>query len=285
MQSPLYVHVKNLIALLELAEDFNIDLLHCRILICFYEMGHGLHTAAFLSLAASARAARVFGLHKKAWHTINEEQDILELEEQKRAWWAIVNLDRFMGLCHGEALLLTEDPEITDTLPIEDLLWSESSSPEELEDLVSGSPSLDTPFNITLGQMARECQISHIVGRVIRHMSNPTLDPAFNAEECAQLERTLRAYVPLLAEEELRIGKYCACVYSMCPGERGMSIVHKRYADNNSALYIIYEFKLNYSDQLSTEEKQRILECMEDVSLRCIDFAESSYVSDLEAKK
>ena len=57
-----------------------------------------------------------------------------------------------------------------------------------------------------------------------------------------------------------------------------LSIIHKRCADHDSALFIIYEFKLNHGDQVTIEEKRRILECMEDLSLRCIAFAERSYI-------
>ncbi|KAJ4346787.1 uncharacterized protein N0V89_010719 [Didymosphaeria variabile] len=160
--------------------------------------------------------ARIMGIHEKPWQTkVAQSLDNMVLEEQKRAWWAIVNLDRFISLCHGETLLATEDPEISDKLPIEDLLWSEGSEQEELAALIAAAPSLDTPSNVTLGQMARECQVSHIIGRLTRHMSNPTLDPEFNREECHQIERTLRAYVPLLAEEELKTGKYCGA-FAMC---------------------------------------------------------------------
>ena len=107
------------------------------------------------------------------------------------------------------------DPDRSDPLPIEDLFWSEGSILTDIQDLIATPPCLDTPSNIVVGQMARECQISHLVGRVIRHVFHPTSDPEFNAEEAIQLERTLRSYLPLLATEELRIGRYCAA-FGMC---------------------------------------------------------------------
>lgn len=214
VQSPLYITVKKLISLLEVTNSLSLDFAHCRILVTFYEMGHGLHTAAYISLAACARTARALGLHRKRWRNVDAESDRLALEEEKRAWWAIVIMDRFISLGNGDPLFVTDDPERTDPLPIEDLLWSEGV-PADLEGPITAPPSLDTPFNITVGQMARECQISNLVGRVVRHMLNPMPDPDFNAEEATQLERTLKAYLPLLAQEELRIGKYCAA-FGMC---------------------------------------------------------------------
>jgi Fungal specific transcription factor domain len=215
MQSSLYYKVKNLIVLLETKADPSLDLVHCRALVTFYEMGHGLHRAAYISLAACARAARVIGLHRKRWRNLNADSDRLVLEEEKRTWWAIVLMDRFINLCNGDAFFVTDDPARTDPLPIEDLLWSESFRRADLEGLIEAAPLLDTPFNITVGQLARECQISHLAGYVVRHVFEPVPDPHFNAEEALQLERTLKAYLPLLSNEELKIGKYCGA-YGMC---------------------------------------------------------------------
>ena len=221
MQSPLYVTIKNIINNLEILEPSlsTLDLIHCELLVAFYEMGHGLAKAAYLTLAACARLARAYGLNRKRWRNLGyvqqQGQDLLALEEEKRTWWAIVCIDRFIGLCHGDALFVTEDPERSDSLPIQDLLWSEASVPAMLEDLISAPPTLETPFTTTVGQMARESQIAHIVGRVVQHVFGPVLDAGFRDEEALQLERTLKAYVPLLAEEELKIGKYCGA-YGMC---------------------------------------------------------------------
>lgn len=214
MQTPLYITVKSLINSLEASGDISLDLAHCRILVTFYEMGHGLHAAAYASVAACARTARAVGLHRKRWRNMDAGSDVLALEEEKRTWWAIVTMERFIGLCNGDALFATNDPERTDPLPVEDLLWSEGS-PAYLESHIMSAPSLDTSFNITVGQLARECQIFHLAGRAVRHVFDPAPDPAFNAEEGIQLERTLKAYLPLLADEELRIGKYCGA-FGVC---------------------------------------------------------------------
>ncbi|KAE8445557.1 hypothetical protein EG329_013321 [Mollisiaceae sp. DMI_Dod_QoI] len=259
MQSPLYFNVKNLIGLLEAANGLSLDLLHCRILVTFYEMGHALHTAAYMSVSACARAARALGLHRKRWRNLDAESDKLILEEEKRAWWAVVIMDRFINLCNGDALFVTDDPERTDPLPISDLIWSESSVSMDLEGSISAPPSLDTPFSITVGQMARECQISHLAGRVARHVFDPIPDPDFNSEEAFQLERTMKAYLPLLANEELKIGKYCGA-YGMC----------------NSALFILYEFMLSRNTE-NAFDRHEILQSIEDTSIRALTFAEASY--------
>jgi Fungal specific transcription factor domain len=209
MQSSLYLTVKNLISLLEATADISLDIVHCRILVTFYEMGHGLDTAAYISVAACARAARVIGLHRKPWRQTWRQQDTEAqkrlMEEQKRMWWAIVNMDRFINLHAREASFVADDPEQSDPLPIQDLIWS-----EDVNLFLEGpAPVLGTAANVTVGQMARESQVSHLAGRVARHVFDPTPDPVFNAEEAVLLERTLESFLPLLRGEELRIGKYC----------------------------------------------------------------------------
>ncbi|RDW59049.1 hypothetical protein BP5796_11973 [Coleophoma crateriformis] len=259
MQSPLYLNVKDLIGLLETADGLSLDLLHCRVLVAFYELGHALHTAAYISIAVCARSARALGLHRKAWRHFDAASDHFLMEERKRIWWTIINMERFVSLANGDAFFMMQDPEQTDALPIEDLIWAESSHPADLERLIATPPSLDTPLNITVGQLARECQIFHLVGRVVQHVFDPTPDPAFNAEEAAQLERTLVAYLPLLANEELKIGKYCGA-FGAC----------------NSALFGLYEYMLLHGTEDATE-RQRILESTEKTSLRAITFAEAAY--------
>jgi len=172
MQSPLYFAAKNLINVLESASVATLDLVQAKVLVAFYEMGHGLHAAAYISVAGCARAARAIGLHKKTWRHAGDEDNKLTMEEQKRTWWAMFNIERFTNLLNGDAFFLTEDAERTDPLPMEDLMWSEATNPEEVNPLIASPPALNTPFNITVGQMARECQISHLAGRVVRHVTS-----------------------------------------------------------------------------------------------------------------
>jgi hypothetical protein len=141
-----------------------------------------------------------------------DEPDRLIFEEKKRTWWAIVNMDRFVGLCNGDVLFSTEDPEGLDALPIDDLAWTQDGDPSDLQALIVDAPTLATPPTLTVGQMARECQVSHLAGRVIRHTTNPTSDPDFNAEEAVQLERTLQTILVLLIDEDLTFGRYCGAL-------------------------------------------------------------------------
>jgi hypothetical protein len=284
VQSPLYTSVKNLITILEGSNEISLDLVHSRVLVTFYEMGHGLHTAAYVSVAATARLARSVGLHRKPWRVLDAESDKLLLEEQKRTWWAIGNMDRFINLCSGDAFFVTDDSEQWDPLPIEDLLWAEGSDLADLNSSITAPPTLDTPFNTRVGQMARECQISHLAGRVIRHVFEPLQDRDFNVEERLQLERTLTAYLPLLANEELEIGKYCGAfgVCNRCVAFHNTPKANQQWiSDRLSALFILYEFTLSHCHDDSAE-RNRVLQAIKETSVRAIKFAEATHADRFE---
>lgn len=73
--------------------------------------------------------------------------------------------------------------------------------------------STPTPFHV--GPFARECQVAHLAGRVVRHVYHPIQDSDFASCERDHLERTLKALVPILIEEELQYSTYCGAL-GMC---------------------------------------------------------------------
>jgi hypothetical protein len=89
----------------------------------------------------------------------------------------------------------------SDALPIEDSLWAQQLA-------TSTKPAvLSTPHSTHVGQLARESQVGHLTGRVAQHVYDPASDLNFHVDEAAQLERTLKAFLPLLIEEEFSIGR------------------------------------------------------------------------------
>jgi Fungal specific transcription factor domain len=95
MQSSLYVTIKSNISLLESTNYLSLTFVQCRLLVAFYEMGHGISPAASISIGACARTARALGLNKRNFERIVEDEaSRIQAEEEKRVWWAVVNLDR-----------------------------------------------------------------------------------------------------------------------------------------------------------------------------------------------
>jgi hypothetical protein len=93
MQSSLYITVKSVISLLESTNFLSLELVQCRLLVAFYEIGHGISPAASISIAAGARTARALGLNKQ-WVRPDFGGHTIDAEEERRVWWAVFNLDR-----------------------------------------------------------------------------------------------------------------------------------------------------------------------------------------------
>ncbi|KAK5118542.1 hypothetical protein LTR85_008007 [Meristemomyces frigidus] len=114
----------------------------------------------------------------------------------------------FISLSCGDGWLGTPDSKSDDTLPVDDSLWLRNIVPIP----TATDATLATSHSIRVGQFARECQVSNLVGRVLRHMFEPSSDSQFQADEALQLERTLMALMPILMDEQVQFGKYCAAL-------------------------------------------------------------------------
>lgn len=54
-----------------------------------------------------------------------------------------------------------------------------------------------------MGKFARLAQATHLLGRVLRHIRDPTTDEAFLSEEREALDRALRSLLLLTVDEEM----------------------------------------------------------------------------------
>lgn len=95
MQSVLYMTAKGVITLLESTNYVSIEILQARLLVYFYEIGHGISPANAISIGACARLARVIGLNQNWLLPVEGEARSLLDEEKRRVWWAVFNLDRY----------------------------------------------------------------------------------------------------------------------------------------------------------------------------------------------
>jgi hypothetical protein len=93
--SSLYFLVKNSIGIVEASNINSLEVVQARTLVSLFEVGHGLDPAAFISLAATARAAAAVGLNRTIENRCSGSVDVLSKSEQGlRVWWGIVLLDR-----------------------------------------------------------------------------------------------------------------------------------------------------------------------------------------------
>ena len=90
-----YMEIKRLLALAESQGPPVIDLVQCRLLVALYEINHGATDEAYLSLGKCSRAGIVLGLdHMQQGKDDFQHRWWVQLEEERRTWWAITILDR-----------------------------------------------------------------------------------------------------------------------------------------------------------------------------------------------
>lgn len=85
--------------------SFSILVLQAGVLIALYELGHGIYPAAFLSIGTCARYAHALGINVSHAVPSRRVLTLVEVEERRRIWWAIVILDRFVAV-HYESFLV-----------------------------------------------------------------------------------------------------------------------------------------------------------------------------------
>jgi hypothetical protein len=77
---------------------FSILGLQAGILISLYELGHAIYPGAYLSVGACVRYAHALGIYPGASSRARKPLTLRELEEDSRAWSAVVILDRLVTL-------------------------------------------------------------------------------------------------------------------------------------------------------------------------------------------
>ncbi|KAL8706161.1 MAG: hypothetical protein Q9201_000739 [Fulgogasparrea decipioides] len=90
-----YLTVKRTLAEADIAGAFSFQTLQALILVSLYELAHAIFPAAYLSVGTCARYATALGID--TYTTMNPSdtaETLLVQEEMRRAWWAIVVLDR-----------------------------------------------------------------------------------------------------------------------------------------------------------------------------------------------
>lgn len=68
--------------------------LQALLILCLYEIGHGIYPAAYLTIRACAQFGTQLGLDKGIYVFDNDPSRWREKEERDRAWWAILLLSQ-----------------------------------------------------------------------------------------------------------------------------------------------------------------------------------------------
>ena len=95
-RTPLYCAAKHFYLEVEGSSIFSVPVLQAGVLLSLYELGHAIYPAAFLSIGACARYAHALGINGSRTLNTRRVITLVEVEERRRIWWAIVILDRFV---------------------------------------------------------------------------------------------------------------------------------------------------------------------------------------------
>ncbi|KAK1252169.1 hypothetical protein MKX08_003356 [Trichoderma sp. CBMAI-0020] len=169
---------------LEVESSFSLLVLQAGILVALYELGHGIYPAAFLSIGQCARYAHALGINTGHMVPATKVLTLVEVEERRRVWWAIVILDRFVSIgCPGRPFV-TADPRLDDLLPVNDAAFDIGTI--ELDDF----STLSSPKSGHMSKFSLLCQAAHLLGQVLHHVSG---DFAGGGNAWVQLDRTLQS--------------------------------------------------------------------------------------------
>ncbi|KAI1774490.1 hypothetical protein F4818DRAFT_63833 [Hypoxylon cercidicola] len=177
-----------------------IQFLQSVILLSVYEIGHGIYPAAYLHIGHASRLCVMMGFHdrKHAAQLFKDTITWTAREEERRAWWAVLCLDRFVNQGINGLPFAAPEPSPGELLPCSEMAWNEGG-------VGFNEPLFATSFsnNTSLGSFANVCQAAHVLGRVLRHrdeLHNASLALEFRITEAKQLHGILASLCSHLRE-------------------------------------------------------------------------------------
>jgi hypothetical protein len=212
VSTPEYFAAKRFYSAVEVAGMCSTQVLQSGILIAFYEFGHAIYPAAYLSVGTCARYGVSYGMNLDEY-SANGALNWIEVEEKKRVWWAVLILDRYARLLFGFIIvnsnsvhscinlgnptraLATNEPLPSTYLPMEDDTWDRGLMP------LNEVYTVSSPTSLKMGRFGRFAQATYLLGRVLKHVSDRTPDHQFLEDEATQLGRTLNALMNLVKVE------------------------------------------------------------------------------------
>ncbi|KAH8817225.1 hypothetical protein F5884DRAFT_830319 [Xylogone sp. PMI_703] len=166
------------------------------VLITLYEFGHAIYPSAYFTVGECARYGAALGIDRAATLSADKSLSWVEVEERRRVWWAVLILDR---LGNPMRSLAAEDPKSNYILRTDDDTFDQGTI-----------HTLSSASSLEMGRFARWAQATHLLGCVLRHVSDLDVDKAFRSEERVQLSRTLSALVNLtIFEGQVRNLEFC----------------------------------------------------------------------------
>ncbi|EED14623.1 fungal specific transcription factor, putative [Talaromyces stipitatus ATCC 10500] len=204
-RTPLYHAAKHFFLDLEGDVTLSLLILQAGVLLALYEIGHGIYPAAFLTIGTCARYAHALGISVSRAVESRKVITLVELEERRRVWWAIVILDRFVSIgCPGRPFV-TAEPELDELLPADDAAWDRGViNPDNLT-------TLSEPLSGHMSRFALLCQAARLLGQVLLHLSSDSVE---DDNVWMQLDRTLQSMLAASLDVDVPDDDQIGFIYS-----------------------------------------------------------------------
>ncbi|KAJ5620585.1 hypothetical protein N7510_004569 [Penicillium lagena] len=213
-RSPAYYSIKSALLNAELKGILTFRILQALVLVAIYELGQAIYPSAYLTVGYCAKYGIALGINQTIDPNCGPRSSLVDSEEERRTWWAIILLDRLMNLGCPERAPVIEEPDGASILPMEDQLWDKghilSSQPPTLSSLPTGA----------MGRFAFTVQAAFLLGRVLRNGRIPLDENGFQEEEARILDKAILALTQISLQESRQRGMGLCSPTTICHSAR-----------------------------------------------------------------
>lgn len=96
-----YMSIKAGLLQAEVSGLLDFHIFQASVLISLYELGHAIYPSAYMTVGYCIRYGLALGVSKSIECGVQGEIDMVHLEEQRRGWWAILVLERYVNVQHA----------------------------------------------------------------------------------------------------------------------------------------------------------------------------------------
>ncbi|KAH8597634.1 hypothetical protein B0O99DRAFT_684943 [Bisporella sp. PMI_857] len=182
--APIYLSAQRLHSLVEDTGTASLSALQAALLKTWYEYGHGIYPAAYMSAGWCERYGIMLGIGGNTSYEILPQVEVWsEQEERRRTWWGVLITDRVIKIGSQAHVLNAQEPNGDAQLPAPGKAWDEGDAPQDVARPVSSD------VDNHVGPFARLCEVYFVLGRVFNHHygSNALLSDTQRLEVASQL--------------------------------------------------------------------------------------------------
>ncbi|KAH8807962.1 hypothetical protein F5884DRAFT_673623 [Xylogone sp. PMI_703] len=205
-----YCNLKAALLEVELKGAMTFRILQTLVLVAIYELGHSIYPSAYLTIGYCARYGIALGVDQTIISSNSTVANLADTEEERRTWWAIIFLDRYLNIGCPERTSLIEEPSSTSILPMDDKLWDMGVSPP--------SPPLTmcSPPSEAMGRFGLTVQAAFLLGRVLRFNYLSANGHTIEEDEVQILDNTLAALTKVTLQEGRDRAMGVCCPTTIC---------------------------------------------------------------------